>query len=587
MLVEMGWAACSCAAPLAQPAALSPATEPRRHTGTAAETVVHVRVTVTDPKTGHKQVRQGSGLVVRCDGFVVVPTALAAPEMALVSGERVRVPVSNKETLLTFASADGPPPPPQRVPHPPFFKEPIGYALAKVKGFHLPCLRLLHPSNIQAGMGVRVVYARPKANDPQQAEAVVVEAKVAQVDEKAPRATFAEPAPAVPIGAVVVAESGLALGIVTQTSEEGRPVSGFTTFAQLHHISNAVALLPDPAAATGPPVALATQPTESDGDMASAGPSSAEAPRPDTAAASADMVWIPGGPVALQGRALQGHRIFYGGGVVCTPGFWVDRREVTAEEYRQFLIAAEYPRLPLRWTKEDLSVPWRTPNLPIHSVRTEDAMAYAHWHGKRLLTPTEWECARRGDRTRELLAAYFQARQETAVLIRQQQNLLRRTPGAMVQAHVRAAAGEMGEYIFTLVERLESRFGYPHLLAPAGSREADVSVFGVLDVGLNIDELLLPNLAQFPTESTGGDRKRLGVVDPDIFNDVLWRVWHYARWVGVPVTMVGADGLPIRHFSQAGRAREWTLRWGVVSHDQRYLLNTHSGTVSNGFRCAR
>jgi formylglycine-generating enzyme required for sulfatase activity len=164
-----------------------------------------------------------------------------------------------------------------------------------------------------------------------------------------------------------------------------------------------------------------------------------------------DMVWIPGGaftmgsehPHALPNEG-PAHR-------VKLSGFWVDRYDVTNAQFARFVAATGYvttaerkpqwadlktqllPGTPrpddralvpggLVFTGTDAPVPlndysrwwtfmpganWRHPegpsssiagkdNHPVVQVSYEDALAYAKWAHKRLLTEAEWEYAARG-----------------------------------------------------------------------------------------------------------------------------------------------------------------------------------------------
>jgi len=86
--------------------------------------------------------------------------------------------------------------------------------------------------------------------------------------------------------------------------------------------------------------------------------------------------------------------------------FYIDRTEVTNEQYKNFLLSLPKPEAaahtPSNWEK----APGKSPGagimppgaerLPVTGVSYEDAAAYAAWAKKRLPTEDEWELAARG-----------------------------------------------------------------------------------------------------------------------------------------------------------------------------------------------
>ncbi len=78
------------------------------------------------------------------------------------------------------------------------------------------------------------------------------------------------------------------------------------------------------------------------------------------------------------------------------PTYWIDKYEVTYEQYMEFVRATGYrqPGPPSRYARKLEAL--RGPNQPVTYVSWADAQAYCQWLGKRLPTEKEWEKAMRG-----------------------------------------------------------------------------------------------------------------------------------------------------------------------------------------------
>jgi formylglycine-generating enzyme required for sulfatase activity len=103
------------------------------------------------------------------------------------------------------------------------------------------------------------------------------------------------------------------------------------------------------------------------------------------------MVFVPGG-IFKMGRD-DGDDLERPAHIVEVKPFFIDRNEVTNEEYQRFILGANR-RAPAHWAGG--KIPEGQMKFPVVKVSWSDATAYAQWSKKRLPTEAEWEFAARG-----------------------------------------------------------------------------------------------------------------------------------------------------------------------------------------------
>lgn len=141
--------------------------------------------------------------------------------------------------------------------------------------------------------------------------------------------------------------------------------------------------------------------------------------------------------------------------------FWIDRYEVSNDEYATFVEATGHlpPAYWGRFRLEDIA------DLPVVGVSWADAVAYAEWSGKRLPTGLEWERAARGIDGRRYPWGGSVADLDSI-----------RTWACVG----RASSTDLG-----LVDRMEA---YRERACPVGTNPVDASPEGVFDLLGNVSE---------------------------------------------------------------------------------------------------
>jgi formylglycine-generating enzyme required for sulfatase activity len=425
-----------------------------------------------------------TGIVVRCDGFILAPIsvydALGKP------GWKVRVTLSGAEGVRLTEPLPIAGKPPHRshraLTH-----------VVKVSDYHMKSARLLAPANLKPGMAVRVLSAIPERGGLSRA---VHAGTLGQAGEKdAWSLEFGEKAApdVLEPGAVVVdAESGGVVGMVTQGG--GAPFS-FSTLAYFSDNCGEVALCPDRDA-----VAL-KKPT------------------------SKDMVLVKGGPIPVMDKDYQAR---YQTDVACTPDFYCDTKLMSVGRYQKWMGTKKSVPLPASWILHQAPLhPSGFPNWPVTGVRPEEIRWLAADLGKRLLTWVEWERAAyspdlswltEDELTQQViqeidLADYtFEQKVKIHEDKKNGSGTVIAAMGAAVRGNPPAAAALVAdqrenmarmtqEWVGQLREALKKLFpgagqvggflrgpGWPHEI---GMEADDKSVWGVTDVVTNVPELVL------------------------------------------------------------------------------------------------
>ncbi|MES2460108.1 MAG: SUMF1/EgtB/PvdO family nonheme iron enzyme [Armatimonadota bacterium] len=550
------------------------------------EALVRVRFTPAEGGTA----TFATGLVVRCDGFILVPYSVS--ELAR-SGGVLSTTLTGTEGGES-ADAKGAVTVGARVNR--NNNAAVPYALIKTDGYHARSLPLLQGANVAPGTSVRVLWLASVAGAAGTGVPVWTGAvgPVTRNKDTFSLAATGENSPPFPSGAIVVdAESGAAVGMVTVGGGVGTPPE-FTTFARLNVITGDVGLAPDRSA-----VRL--------GDRAGALPQG-----------SPEMVWVPGGPVALDGKAGADFQRDFGTTTACTPGFYIAVQPVTNGEYSTWLRGSGRP-LPFGWTDQDTTAPRRRPDRPACGMFLDEAIRFASSRGSRLPTEVEWRraaytrdtawveemsaTAAREDRVvRDLITSLHSRHFFATGRASQAADLIygpRSRDGKKVgPGRVIPVTPELAQVVMEIhqvlaeIPRHSWRWGQ---VGPIDSFRQDRSVFGVRNVLTNAPELVNSRLH----EANYAPKRYPATDDPDLTQ----YVWSSYNWIAEANAVGQSPAIEGQSYISLVRQgfRELTLidflRFGAHSRAMTFdngvgpdLLSarvTAKRYIYAGFRCAR
>ena len=511
----LGWTLASQKLRTREPSApVSTAMEKGPHFGEPEETVVAVEVTNLASRIS----RRASGLILRCDGFVLCPSSLFALREGEKRADEFQVTVVHRPGTARESRMAG------RVPR--FMPRDLGYAVFKVDDVHLPAARISLPDGIEPGDSLEtLVLPRDAAG---QRYLPIIRRRLTVAESQNPPESLVNGdvrlAPLdLPIsaGSVLLNPDRRVIGMI---AEDGKPAA-FLSFEILTQATNCVA--PSPWKPKPAPIDCSIDLQEPEAKGGDGG----------------GMVAIPGGPVRMPFSLTTEQPDMESAAVACVGEFEIDRFEVTNEQYLAFrnsLPGADRKNkvvrqklYPLSWAEENAPFPGMIKDLPVLGVSMRGAAAYARWFGKRLPTPYEWSRAAFGDKGEEArpdwMKRYIADRQETWASVRDAhvkflaangplfENELnppkdpRRSTRKMVSPFIIpwivTQEVSMGASIFSrnlidaAADGLRGRWTDPQKVLAVGSRTYDRSPFGVMDMTLNANELFVP----WPGRERGGE----------------------------------------------------------------------------------
>ncbi len=461
--------------------ASTPDAWPTQHQGSPQLAVAAVRVVTTADDGSVSATRTGSGLVIRCDGFILTPSELLSRAITVAG----RTEEGGKQAIeVRF----GPGTPAGRkvaariVPGGPVR---TGWSILRCVGAHWPATR---PMLVPAGSVPSACEAVHADGPDPRPTALSLKAATVRDEPGAPRwtATWDEAGAPPLLGDAVQTSDGRVAGLICAVDARARSAD-VRDFEELGDATNCV---------TAAPVA---EPAEADGPM----------------------VAIEGGPTAIPSEVVAQQPDLQGAVTACLAPYRIDTHEVTNREYlRHWLSLPAESRRSLSFRTRHRPITWGSDaepfadeiaDLPVLGVPLSGAQGYAHAHGKRLPTPYEWCRAGMGPngpaQPPDWVRAYLRDRDAAwQKLCRSHEAFLRTNPGVDRGLHpspyalpwisrtpaTREAAQWSHDEAVRASEALAQAWRDPLLALPVGSRGFDKSPEGAEDMILNAAELVAP-----------------------------------------------------------------------------------------------
>ena len=523
--------------------------ETEKHIGTIDEALVGITVEYHDAAGKLIDVRHGNGVVVRCDGFILVPEGLYHNRPGL----KIDAQSSTYLHLYPGTAKE------EKV----LVKPPLEYNLngniylLRSKTIHVPAVRCLLPEGIKKGADLESVSADWDAaakrflkpvhhavhrGDPSLDSVKLMTSKLDETLESAMT------------GSPIVTSEGMLFGM-TSGYDGSYQRNEFFNMSLLDGVTSSVGAVPTTDAdflSDHPKI----KPVAKDDNDAQSGANKTLIAE-DPEGSSNGMASVLGGPVDVPITMQSGQPDFFGVTVACVNAFQIDKYEVSNEDYYKF-----WKELAIQEQKDYFPTGWRYPGvaftseyakLPVIGVPYKGAALYAKKQGKRLPSANEWIKAALGPPGENVapawLKSYVADRNGAAARIEEQhENFLLQNPMAhysflsmrvketglrnqieivgavdldpfwpwkpsymtwiyasikekkaidnrLETTNIGAKVQQMIEFSHDLItaeaDGLDNRWNFPLVLNQGGAKQYDVSSYGVSDMLMSCDEYVL------------------------------------------------------------------------------------------------